>query len=134
MLSRGDTSIACEVTVTTTIDHEIGNVVKCLKAGFTRVALVSVSEDKLAKLSAAVANSLGEEKAKCVTCHLPDAFIASLCEYPSQSAVPKEAPRTRGGRTVKRTFTPVSPVEEKAKEAEALRLMAELMKRREKRG
>ncbi len=132
VLTRGDVSIACEVTVTTTIDHEVGNVSKCLKAGFTRIALVAGSEEKLAKLSAAVSNSLGKEKAACVSCFLPDAFIESLRnEEPVPLAQAPAIPevRSRGGRVVKRTYTPLSVEEAKAREDEAHRLMAEAMKK-----
>src|SRR5262249_3120389 len=40
-LEKGSLSIACEVSVTTDPDHEIGNVQKCLAAGFETVILVS---------------------------------------------------------------------------------------------
>ena len=32
-LERGDQQIACEISISTTIDHEVGNVRKCLEAG-----------------------------------------------------------------------------------------------------
>ncbi|MFA6290044.1 MAG: hypothetical protein WC661_21880 [Opitutaceae bacterium] len=54
-------SIGCEITVTTTIDHGVGNVSKCIKAGFDRVAVVSGSAVKLAQLEAAMRNGLGAD-------------------------------------------------------------------------
>jgi len=45
-LEKGSRSIACEVSVTTDAEHEIGNVQKCLAAGFQEVILIS-SEKKL---------------------------------------------------------------------------------------
>ena len=39
VLERDEITIACQVCVTTTIDHEVGNVAKCLKAGFQLVAV-----------------------------------------------------------------------------------------------
>lgn len=45
-LEKGGRSIACEVSVTTNPEHEIGNIQKCLAAGFESVILVS-SEKKL---------------------------------------------------------------------------------------
>lgn len=131
VLVRDDVATACEVTVTTTIDHEVGNVSKCVKAGFTRIAVVAMSEEKLGKIRAAVGHSLGEEKAKLVTYHLPDAFIESLRkrEVPIPAA-PEPEIRSRGGRVVKRTFTALSPEEAKAREEAAHRLMAETMKKK----
>lgn len=129
-LTRDEISIACEVTIMTTIDHEVGNVTKCLKAGFTRIALISTSDEKLKKLAAAVANSLGEEKARYVSYHLPDAFLASLGKIETPAAAPEMPATTRGGRVVKRKFTAVSTEEAKAREEAAHRLMAEMMKKR----
>ena len=37
-LERTGLAIACEISISTTIDHEVGNVAKCLKAGVPRVA------------------------------------------------------------------------------------------------
>ena len=39
LLERAGHTIACEISITTTIDHEVGNVAKCLKAGFSDVAI-----------------------------------------------------------------------------------------------
>lgn len=128
VLSRDDAAIACEVTVTTTIDHEVGNVAKCLKAGFTRVVLIAPNADKLNKLASAVSNSIGPEKAACVGYFLPDAFITLLGK--SSLAVPALAPevRSKGGRVIKRTFTVVDSEEAKRKESEALKLMRGIMR------
>lgn len=46
-LSRESRSIACEVTVTTDVPYEIGNIEKCLEAGADEVWLVSENTDKL---------------------------------------------------------------------------------------
>lgn len=40
-LTKGAHRIACEVSVTTSPEHEVGNVQKCLVAGFTHVVIVS---------------------------------------------------------------------------------------------
>ena len=59
-----------------TIDHEVGNVAKCLKAGFANVTVIATSEDRLRKLESAVKNSLGAQTN--VSYFLPDQFIAWL--------------------------------------------------------
>ena len=63
LLERGDQKIACEISVTTTIDHEVGNAAKCLKAGWPQVAIICVGTDRLQKIAEAVAGSLGAEAA-----------------------------------------------------------------------
>lgn len=130
VLTRGSRSIACEVSVTTTLDHEVGNVSKCLKAGFARVAVVSPSAEKLAKLRAAVENSLGAESAARASFHLPDAFIEHLKgirDAEPQAAAPR---KTRGGRTVKTAFVALAPDEARAREESAYQIIADEMRKR----
>jgi GTPase SAR1 family protein len=128
VIARDGVSIACEVTVTQTIDYEVGNVSKCLKAGFTQIAVVGLSDEKLGNLAAAVANSLGAEKAKCVSYFLPDAFISSLRLVSNPQPPAEPLTRTRGGRVVKRKVIVLSTEEAKGKEEQALRVMAAMMK------
>lgn len=129
LVERDGEAIACEVSITTTLDHEVGNVSKCLKAGFTDIVLLSVEEEKLEKLKAAVTNSLGAEKAAAVRFLLPDEFISALKAMKPKEVVPEEPP-PRGGRRVKRSYVPLSPEEAKLREEQALRLMAEMMKKK----
>jgi len=129
VLKRDGVSVACEVTVEQTIDYEVGNVSKCRKAGFTRIAVVGVSEDRLSKLESAVANSLGAEKARCVGYFLPDAFIDALRVERKPQPVPEPVARTRG---VKRKIVEISAGEMKEKEDQAMKLMAQLMRQRKK--
>ena len=136
VLVRDGESIACEVTVTTTIDHEIGNAAKCLKAGYPRIALVAGTAEKAEKLRAAVLASFGEATAANVLCFLPDAFIAHLHALPRTTPIASPetvARRSRGGRTVKAARVAVAPEEARAREADALKILAETM-RRKKRG
>jgi hypothetical protein len=63
LLERGDIRIACEISITTTIDHEVGNVRKCLGAGLQQIAVICISEDRLQKIVTAVSGSLGPEAA-----------------------------------------------------------------------
>jgi hypothetical protein len=131
VLTRDGYSIACEVNVEGTIDYEVGNVSKCLRAGFLNIAVIGPSTDKLAKLSSAVANSLGADKAKHVDYFLPDAFIASLLTVPKSQPAEHPNLRTRGGRVVKRTVTTVSASQARAMEESARKLMVELMKKKQ---
>ncbi len=121
-----------QVNVTSTVDYEVGNVSKCLKAGFVRIAIVGMSEDKLKKISSAVTNSLGGEKASSVSYHLPDDFIALLGSLPADSEESEPKARTRGGRVIRSKRVRPLPEEARAKEEEALVLMADIMKARER--
>lgn len=134
VFEREGDAVACEISVTTTIDHEVGNVVKCAKAGFAHIAVVTVSDEKLAKMTAAVGHSLGPQKSKMVSFHLPDAFIDWLKDRAAKETPAPKPPdveperRSRGGRIVRRNLVTLSPDEAKEREDEMHRVMAEAMK------
>lgn len=135
LLERTDVVIACEVSVTNTIDYEVGNVSKCLKAGFTQVAVVCMDEDRLSKLSRAVEGSLGADSAKRVGYFLPERFMEHLKALapaaPAPSAAPSPAqPEARRGYKIKRTHVQLTPEESKAREDAALKMIAEAMRKR----
>ncbi len=126
-------SLAVEITVTTTIDHEVGNVSKCLKAGFQTVAVVASSETKLRQMQEAVSGALGPELSARVGYFLPDAFLAHLEQLGKEdaaAAVPQPAESLNRGYKVKRSVTKLTPEELQAKEASALRMVAEAMKQK----
>jgi len=131
VLERDGAAFACEITITTTIDHEVGNVSKCVKAGFTQIAVIGVNEDKLAKVKGAVMNSLGSEVATNVTYFLPDEFISMLKDLPPPKPIQSPSPSVRKSRgyTVNTTYTKLSPEESKAREIAMIKLIAESMKK-----
>jgi hypothetical protein len=126
MLERGDQQIACEISVTTTIDHEVGNVRKCLKAGLPQVAIICGGEDRLEKIAAAVSGSLGAEAATRVAYYQPDQFISHLEKLPVP--VPKDVVVTRRGYKVKRSAPALTAEERRQREAAANRMMTEAMR------
>jgi len=128
-LERAGQTIACEISVSTTIDHEVGNVAKCLKAGLPNVAVICLDEERLQKISAAVSGCLGTETAARVAYYQPDAFIAYLKNTPAKVAKASEAAEVRRGYRIKRQSATMTPQEQKAKDEEAIRIMAESMQR-----
>ena len=125
-LERGDQKIACEISVSTTIDHEVGNVRKCLKAGVSQVAIICVSQDRLQKIAAAVTGSLGTEAAARVAYYEPDQFIAYLKTLPVP--VPQDAVTTHHGYKVKRSAPKLTAEERRQREDTANRMLAEAMR------
>jgi hypothetical protein len=130
LLERVDQTIACEISVTTTVDHEVGNVRKCLKAGFPKVAMIGLDEGHLRKIAWAVAQSLGPEAALKVKYFQPDSFIAYLEALPLPEV--KTEPKKRRGYTVKRSNATPSPQDQKRREEAAIRSIAEAMRRKGK--
>ncbi|SDS02388.1 type IV secretion system DNA-binding domain-containing protein [Opitutus sp. GAS368] len=128
-LSRAGVSIACEISITTTIDHEVGNVAKCLEAGYPLVAAVGVDRERLARLENAVRQSLGEAAAAKVNYFLPDELIGYLRELPPPVPPEPTAKQIRGYK-VKRIYPQLTPEEKKRREDAAIQAIADLMKRK----
>jgi Type IV secretion-system coupling protein DNA-binding domain len=128
LLERGDQIIACEISISTTIDHEVGNVAKCLKAGIAKVAVICLDEERLRKIAAAVSGSFGTEAVARVSYYLPDQFIADLKTLPP----PILAAEVRHGYKIKRSIPDLTPEERKQKEDVAIHLIAETMRRKSK--
>jgi hypothetical protein len=126
LLERDGASVACEITVTNTIDNEVGNVSKCVNAGFLQIALIGTSQDKLAKLQGAVTHSLGPDVAARVSYYLPDEFMAALKNLPPPAPPSPTEKRVRGW-TSKAKRTVLSPEETKAREDAMIQLLAENM-------
>jgi hypothetical protein len=122
-LERSGQVIACEISVTTTIDHEVGNVAKCLKAGIPKVAVICLDEDRLQKISAAISGSLGSEAATRVSYYLPDQFITDLKTLPLPVA--KDSVTTQHGYRVKRSAPKLTLEEQRQREDMANRVLAE---------
>jgi hypothetical protein len=125
-LERPGQSFACEISISTTIDHEVGNVAKCLKAGLPKVAVICLDEERLRKIAVAVSGSLGSELAGRVEYFQPDPFIAHLKQLKPPTPQPTET--QYGGYKIKRSAPKLSAAERKQKEDIANRVMAEAMR------
>ena len=121
-------SIACEISVTTTTDHEVGNVRKCLKAGFTHVAVVCTTGDRLRKIQDAVEGCLAPAESQNVGYYSPEEFIAHLQELALQDAKSTAGPELRRGYQVKRSIAQLTPEQAKAREEAMLKTLAETVK------
>ena len=129
-LKRGTQEVACEISISTTIDHEVSNAAKCLKAGIATVAMICLDDARLQKIAAAVSGSLGPDASARVMYFKPDAFIEylkSLPEPPSQTSE-----KTYAGYKVKHSLPKLSAEEQKAKEDLAHKLLSEALKKKKK--
>ena len=127
-LERTGQAIACEISISTTIDHEVGNVTKCLEAGVPKVAVICLDDERLRKISNAVAGSLGSEAASRVSYYLPDQFIADLKAL--KPPTPQASETQYGGYKIKRSIPKLSAQEQQQKEDIANRVMADTMRRK----
>jgi hypothetical protein len=132
-LQRNEIAIGCEITITTTIDHEVGNVQKCIKAGVPIIALISTEEDRLTKLKQSIEGSLGLGVTSGVKYFLPDVFIDYLKSLPVHPEVKPETSRVRRGFKVTRSIATISDAEKVQKEKEMIEAIAEAMQKQKKR-
>jgi hypothetical protein len=128
ILERTGQTIACEISISTTIDHEVGNVAKCLKAGLPAIAVICLNEERLEKIRQAVSGSLGAEAAEHVTYYQPDPFIAYLKML--QSPTPRPTESKSHGYTIRRSVPKLSAKELQQKEDISNRIMADALRRK----
>lgn len=80
-LERDDLNIACEISVTTSNEHELGNIKKCLAAGFDQVLCISDNPDTLRELKKAVEDTdIDSHFTSFVPVQLIDRRLSELAE------------------------------------------------------
>ena len=78
-LRRGNQAIACEVSVTNTVEYEVGNILKCGRAGFQHIAMVCRSQRiKLTHIQELLAKSAPSDRTYAVDFYTPEKFISDL--------------------------------------------------------
>src|SRR6202035_1338382 len=85
-------SIACEISVTTPTEHELGNLQKCLAAGFEHVLLVAPDKNGLARVRAGVASVLNASQMKRVQVVVPEQVFAAIAALEMRTAAPDRLP------------------------------------------
>jgi Type IV secretion-system coupling protein DNA-binding domain len=100
-LRREGHSLACEISVTTGAEHESGNVLKCLAAGFDEVVLLSLHRGTLGKVREAVTAQLGDKDRGRLHFMSPEEFFTFL-----DAPEPEAKETTVGGYKVKVKYRP----------------------------
>ncbi len=129
-LEKEGMSIACEISVTTSEQWELGNVRKCLSAGFAHVMMVCPDSKQLAKLRKGIEQELVDEERARVHFFLPDEMFAYVEELEVQSL---EQEQTVRGYKVKRSFRTMSAAERSDRREVVARVVAGAVKRRRER-
>lgn len=94
-LERDGLRIGCEISISTRIAHELGNLTKCLAAGFDHAVLVGTSRRVLERARAEMRSN--DERVRFL---LPDELIAFLDSLSPHISAPK-ASRSKGDPTEK---------------------------------
>jgi len=111
-LEKGELSVACEISVTTSAEHELGNIQKCLAAGFGHVLVVAMDRKTLTKLGDAAAGAVREEDRARLQFVTPEEVFSSVESLEAEGSGKEETIR---GRKVKTRYRGVGVHEQKAK-------------------
>lgn len=78
VLQKGERRIACEISVTTPVEHEIANLQKCLAAGFESVIIVSPEEKTVKAVERRARRGISEEVLRDVHFLTPEGTLQLL--------------------------------------------------------
>ena len=119
-LVRGERRIACEISVTTGGDHELGNVEKCLAAGYTEIVLVGSNERHIRSLTRFIDGNLEEHERGKVRYAVPESLIEYLDSLGEPPPPTEQMVRGYKVRTVQQTVDPKEAEERRQAIAEVL--------------
>jgi hypothetical protein len=105
-LIRGERRIACEISVTTNQDHELGNIEKCLAAGYTEIVLVGSNERHIKSLAKFIEENLDESKRDKVRYVVPEEMMGYLDSVGEPPEPTEQMVRGYKVRTVQQVVDP----------------------------
>lgn len=125
-LEKDGQAIACEICVTTTVEHEVGNIKKCLQAGFRRIAVVTSEKKVLGKIKEAALAEINESQVEAVQFFLPEDFFVFLDQSAAESKGKEE---TIKGYKVKVKYKSITVDEQRARKEAIAKTILQAMKR-----
>ena len=121
--------IACEITVSSTPEQELGNIQKCLAAGFGHVVLVSPEKKALANARELVASKLDKETLKQIQFLTPEELFIYIESLEAESAGKQETVR---GYCVKVQYRGLDEEEKKSRKQAISQVILGALKRLKK--
>lgn len=128
-LEKDSYKLACEISITTSEVQELGNIRKCLDAGYDKVVLCSPVKKTLAKVQTLLADQLEEDDQKKVLLFAPEEFFFYLEEEAAKEASKVEKVK---GYKVKVNYTAVQEDEKKQKREAISKVIMQALKRKTK--
>lgn len=125
-LEKDGHAIACEICVTTTVEHEVGNIKKCLAAGFDQIVVVTSERKVLGRIKEAAFAEIGEAQLSAVQFFLPEDFFVFLDQFTAESKGKEE---TIKGYKVRVKYKSLSSDEQKARKEAIAKTVLQAMKR-----
>jgi hypothetical protein len=130
-LQSDNKRIACEVSVTTPPDHELGNIRKCLASGYEQVILCSPDRKSLEKVKVLCLKELTEPEWQKVLFFEPDALTLFFEEEAARSAGKTKKIK---GYKVNVNFQPKSELEKDTKRQTITQVLMKSAKRKNSNG
>jgi hypothetical protein len=125
-LVRGERRIAVEISVTTNRDQELGNIEKCLAAGYAEIVLVGSNERHVKSLGKFIEENLDEGEQGKVSYVVPEGLIEYL---DSLGEPPQPTEQTVRGYKVRTVQQVVDPKEADARRQAIAGVIARSLKR-----
>lgn len=128
-LERGEERVACEVSVTTAPDHELGNIQKCLASGYGLVLWLTSERKARGRMRRLAEKELEEGNLRKVRFLLPEEFVDLLDQLGAESA---GGERTVRGYRVKVQYKPVGQEETESRKQAIAETVWKAMRRMKK--
>jgi len=125
-LEKEGRKIACEISVTSTDAYEVGNIQKCLAAGYDTVIILSAEKRALKKIEAASREHISAEALERLLFLQPEEFVAYLEETQGQAAGQEQTVR---GYKVKVRYSAVDAEERRARQQAIAKVIVQAFKR-----
>ncbi len=128
-LEKDGGKIACEISVSTSAQHELDNIQKCLAHGYSDIVLLTHERKKLNQIRRLVQETINDDDQQRIHYLLPEEFITFL---DAKSAKRLENEKTVRGYRVKVKYKAGDPKEQKQKQEAIAKLIIDSMKKMEK--
>jgi hypothetical protein len=126
VLEKDRRSIACEISVTSTPEQELGNIQKCLAAGFETIIVVALDQKNLSRIRELASSNLDAQALFKVRFFAPEELFTFLEEVEAQSA---GSERTVRGYKVKVKYRRLAEDDKQARRAAISNVILRALKR-----
>ena len=126
-IERDGISIGCEISVSTDVEHEAGNLSKCIAAGFDYAVIVSSEKKTLSLAKTLFEKDAAFGRMRFLT---PDGFIAFLDELDAQA---QSTSQTVRGYKVNVKYRAVDEKDKKDRERMLADVISQSLRRTKKR-
>ncbi|HEY4249179.1 MAG TPA: type IV secretion system DNA-binding domain-containing protein [Lacunisphaera sp.] len=126
LLSRSGVTVACEISVTTSVEHEIGNLTKCIAGKFTHVVSICSEQKRVDEIEAVAKATISGKMFSCLQFFTPPQLFSFVEKIAAEKAA-KET--TVKGYKVKVSYKPVAQEERAAKAENVANVIAKSLKR-----